>query len=107
MTQSEADVLAKFKRILSEKLGDSDLELRLFGSKARGDDRVDSDVDVLVIVSDGFWKIIDKVYDVATDLMLETGICLSPKVLSRQQYMQMREANAPFLLNVIQEGLVL
>ena len=46
MTQSEKTVLRRLRRILSDKLGDSDLELRLFGSKARGDDTSDSDKEV-------------------------------------------------------------
>ena len=86
MTTQERQVLRRFKEILTDVLKDRAVVVRLFGSKARGDDREDSDLDVLVIVSGDAWQIADEVYKVATDLLLETGICLSPKVLSRRQF---------------------
>lgn len=105
MTRAEKQILNRFKRILADELDDGSVELRLFGSKARGEDRADSDVDVLVIVSGESWQIADKVYGVATDLMLETGVCLSPKVVSRRQYKELTADRTPFLLNIEREGL--
>jgi predicted nucleotidyltransferase len=44
---------------LEESLADNLLEMKLFGSRARGDARKDSDVDVLVIISSGDWRTYD------------------------------------------------
>lgn len=104
MISQERQVLQRFKKILTDMLKDSALEARIFGSKARGDDREGSDVDVLVVVSGDSWQIADQVYDAATDLLLETGICISPKVLSWKQYAQLKEDRTPFLMNVALEG---
>ena len=104
MTREEEGVLKRFKRVLRDTLKDDSLEVMLFGSKARGDDRQDSDLDLLVIVSGKSWQLADQVYGVATDLLLETGICLSPKVLSREEYDRLMRDETPFLMNVAAEG---
>ena len=105
LTAEEESVLRRFKQVLIDLLKDDALEVRLFGSKARGDDRPDSDLDLLVIVSGGSWRLADQVYGVATDLLLETGISLSPKVLSREEYGRLMREETPFLMNVVAEGL--
>lgn len=52
-TAPSADPVAKeFARRLREKLGERVEEIILFGSRARGDAREDSDYDVLVVVRD-------------------------------------------------------
>ncbi len=90
--------------VLEKVLGDNLLELRLFGSKARGDARKDSDVDVLIIISSGDWRMSDVVYGIATDILLETGVCISPKVISRKEYDHLCDMGNPFLKNVVREG---
>jgi uncharacterized protein len=104
ITPEERRVLWRFKRVLKDTLRDDSVEVRLFGSKARGDDRRDSDLDLLVVVSGAAWQLADEVYAVATDLLLETGICLSPKVLGRAEYERLMREETPFIMNVAAEG---
>ena len=51
LSAKEKSVLKQFRTDLEQTLGAQLIELKLFGSKARGDGRPDSDVDVLVIVA--------------------------------------------------------
>ncbi len=100
----EQSAIQMFRRQLTDQLGNMIEKVVLFGSKARGDDHPRSDVDLLVICNSNDWRIADKVYLIATDVMLETGIAISPKVLARQDYRRMQQNKVPFLNNVIRDG---
>jgi len=96
-----------FKAALVEALGHQFIEARLFGSKARGDSRRDSDIDVAVITSARDWRVSNIVYGIATDILLDQGIALSPKVLNEQQYRHLKRAKAAFAVNIAKEGIAL
>lgn len=102
----EKSVLKEFKTSLEQVLGGQLIELKLFGSKARGDDRPDSDLDVLVIVTDDDWRICDVVYGVATDILLQTDISISPKVISKNLLEQLQKEDTFFLRNIIRDAIV-
>jgi predicted nucleotidyltransferase len=104
LSELERTVLATFRNRLDTELPNEIKEVKLFGSKARGEGREESDVDVLVIVASEDWHLCDKVYNIATDLLLETGICISPKILSTSQYRRMLSEDAPFIKNVVREA---
>jgi len=105
LNEKEQQALRKFGMALKEALTDSLLEVKLFGSKARGDARKDSDIDVLVIISSGDWHMCDVVYDIATDILLETEVCISPKAISRKEYNNLYNSGNPFIKNVLREGI--
>jgi len=55
-TDSEvAQALARFAHDVRQHYGERVQGLYLFGSRARGDHRPDSDVDVAVVLADGAW----------------------------------------------------
>lgn len=96
----EKSALTQFKTDLEQVLSGQLIELKLFGSKARGDDRPNSDIDVLVIVATDDWRIRDKVYDVATDILLQRDVCISPKVISKKKFEQLCKERTSFMSNV-------
>ena len=107
LSANEQSVLKDFKAGLQQALGRQLIELKLFGSKARGDDRPASDLDVLVIVATGDWHIRDAVYDVATDILLQTDICISPKVISQKRFDQLRTEGTSFIHNVSKDAITI
>lgn len=104
LSRKEKRAVAGFRRQLEEQLGDTLTDVVLFGSKARGDAHKKSDIDLLVVCKSEDWRIADSVYSVATDILLDTGISLSPKVLSLKDYERMKESSMPFYANVSKEG---
>ena len=105
LSKKEKSVLKEFKTGLEHVLGGRLVELKLFGSKARGDDRPDSDIDVLVIVTTDDWRICDTVYNVATDFSLETDLYISAKVISKNRFDQLRRDGTPFMRNVSKDAI--
>ena len=100
LSTKEKSALQQLKAGLNQAIGDQLIELKLFGSKARGDDRPDSDIDILVIVATDDWRIRDKVYDVATDILLQKDVCISPKVISKNRFDQLCKEGTSFMRNV-------
>jgi predicted nucleotidyltransferase len=107
LTNQEKAVLKEFKTDLEKVLGDQLIQLKLFGSKARGDDQADSDIDVLVIVTTDDWRLRDKIYDVATDMLLQTDVCISPKVISQSRFIQLCKERTSFMHNVSKDALTI
>lgn len=101
----EKSALKNFKNFLKQILGAQLIELKLFGSKARGDDQPNSDLDVLIIVATDDWHIRDKVYDVATDVLLQMDVCISPKVISESKFVQLCKECTSFVHNVSKDAI--
>jgi len=105
LSTKEKLALAQFKAGLKQTLSGRLVELKLFGSKARGDDQPDSDMDVLVIVASDDWHIRDTVYDVATDMLLQMDVCISPKVISKKKFDQLCREGTSFVHNVSRDAI--
>jgi uncharacterized protein len=77
----EQAVLAAFAASLRERFGARLCDSRLFGSRARGEGRDDSDLDVFVSIAGLTRKERGEVIDLAADLGVQSGLVLSPLVV--------------------------
>lgn len=107
LTEKDQLALKKFKEAVTKALGDEFVELTLFGSKARGDAREDSDIDVLVITNSGNWRLSDVVYHIVTDILLDDEVDISPKVIGKEDYKKLFEMESPFIKNVVKDGVLI
>jgi uncharacterized protein len=81
VAERDQAALAEFALRVKAALGSRLVELRLFGSKARGDATADSDLDVAV-VTDGENRRSDaEVVDIAYDVDLAYDVYISPRML--------------------------
>ncbi|HMQ52302.1 MAG TPA: nucleotidyltransferase domain-containing protein [Anaerolineae bacterium] len=117
LSQTELyEVLDEYRRRLLEALPGEIERLILFGSYARGDARSESDIDVLVVVNwpqerlpDGFYASFysdprwQKIVDIATDMMLEKSVFISPTVFSKYRMTE----PLPLLHQIKREGIEL
>lgn len=75
MHPADDPILKRFRAALDELYGDRIERVVLFGSRARGDAREDSDYDIAVFIKDlnNRWSEIDRIIPVVTDIIDETG----------------------------------
>lgn len=80
----------------------------VYGSRARGTHRADSDADVAVLLRGERWRFLSaklEMADVAFDVLLETGILISPLPLWLDEWEHPEEyANPDLLRNIDREG---
>jgi predicted nucleotidyltransferase len=79
-------------------------QLTLFGSRARGDQRPDSDYDILVIVDRRSSDLLDFLYDRVMDILLAHGRVVSLKVLEEKDWERLVALRTPFTMRVKKEG---
>lgn len=107
LTPADARAVAAFANRLRQSLGDHIAEIRLFGSKARGDARPESDIDMLVVVQPEAERVRleTAVSDLAFDVSLEHAVHISPCVLTARVVHESTWRDAPFLQTLEREGL--
>ena len=89
------------------RYGDELLSVQLFGSKARGDYRTDSDLDVLVLATHDEWQFRQAISFLAADISLEYDLVLAPKVVSGTRWASLDREGLPIARNVREEGVLL
>jgi predicted nucleotidyltransferase len=81
-------VLVRFRRDINAVYGEDLDRLVLFGSRARGDWRPDSDYDIAVFLKNpvGLWDDLGKLAHITTDILYDAGVVVSAKPFAVQVY---------------------
>jgi predicted nucleotidyltransferase len=114
-TPEQVDPLAqraldRFKSILTERYGSHLRGMYLFGSRARGDHRPDSDADVAVVLDVAVDPLGEQLalIDLGYDILLDTGVYIQPWVLAQDQLHDPPNRHLDGLLGAIRcEGVAL
>lgn len=79
----------------------------VFGSRARGDNRSDSDADLALIFERGNeWSVVELLGGLAFDVLMDTGILVQPVPISTFDWIHPEQFPRPgFLRNVAKEGI--
>ena len=96
-------ILIKLKKGLIQIYGNRVDRILLYGSRARGDERPDSDIDILVVLKDDFnySEMLRLSSDLAAALSLENDVVISRAFVSKEQF---ENKKTPFLMNVRREA---
>lgn len=81
--------------------------LYLFGSRARGTARLDSDYDFLFIVPKKEHQLKSKLYDAAIEIQMDSDADISLKIIEKLDFDRMVSLKAPFTNNILKEGIKL
>ena len=96
--------LEGFVRGLRTRVPERVRSVILYGSRARGDCRPDSDVDLFMVVDRRDEELLDIVYTLAQDALLAHHVLLSPKVCPEDRLAEMRLIGDPLLDSLASEG---
>ncbi len=103
MTTSDP-VLKKFRAALTERYGDRIERVVLFGSRARGDARPDSDYDVALFLEDlsDHWQEVRRIVDIQLAIRDDTGADIHTLPFSAGRW---RDAASPLMYEIRKDGL--
>jgi len=96
-------VLKRFRAALGEAYGDRLERVVLFGSRARGEHRPDSDYDIAVFIREpgDLWDELGTLAEITTDILVDTGAEISAKQFAAVSY---RETSL-FMSELLRDGL--
>jgi len=102
MQEKDIRVIENFKQLLSKEV--KVLELRVFGSRARGDAAEESDLDVLVVVDRLDHSIEKYISECAWEAGFHEDILIMPVAVSMDAVKNTPLSKSVFIKNVYREG---
>ncbi len=103
---SKAELLKRVKATI--KAISPDAEIILYGSRARGTARADSDWDFLILLPDTVNKTLEmRIKDALYDIELETGMVLSSIVRSKKEWFSSRYRVVPLRKEIEKDGIAI
>lgn len=102
-SRSDDPILARFRAALDRVYGDGIERVVLYGSRARGDARSDSDYDVAVFLNrtGGFGEEAGRLAQIETDILYETGAVINAMPFRAGAYRK----RTPLMHEIRREGL--
>lgn len=105
LSPNEKEALEKLKSDISGKY--KLLEMKLYGSKARGDHDSESDIDVLIVLDTLDWTIEKDIYELCFKIGLAYDVLIAPMVYSKEETTDNFVRITPFYKTVQKEGITL
>ena len=83
------------------------IDLRLFGSKARGEATSESDIDVMIEVEEVGFETRSQIYDIVFEINLENETFLSPTIFNKREIEKGIMSESPIYKIIQEEGIPL
>jgi predicted nucleotidyltransferase len=107
LSSKEEKAVGTFVQRLLAEFGQDVTDVRLFGSKVRGEAGPDSDLDVLVLVNRPDYALKHAILWLAAEVSLACDVLLSPRVIPPEAWQRMIEADTLFYRSVSAESIPL
>jgi len=107
LSPNEERAIEVFVKQLLAEFSQDVTDVRLFGSKARGEAGLDSDVDILVLVKHPDYAVKHAILWLAAEVSLAYDTLLSPRIVPSAAWQKMRQADTLFYRTVCSEGIPL
>ncbi|HJY80004.1 MAG TPA: nucleotidyltransferase domain-containing protein [Candidatus Binatia bacterium] len=106
LNYEEEQWLENYQQILAQRFPGLVEQIVIFGSKAKETATVDSDLDILVVIREGNWRLKDLVTEPGYELALGTDVVPSIMVCTKEEWEEYRRDEAPFWQTVNRDGVV-
>lgn len=108
LSPQERRLAEEFARRVRRRFGDRLLEMRVFGSRARGEAHEESDLDIWVLLDRAGWDELKQVSGIATDFVLEQELpVIAPLVMGRDQYERLVSLERLLTREIARDGIPL
>ena len=104
---NEESAVLEFLDLLQRHHPDRVLKTMLFGSKARGDSRQWSDIDILIVVDQDDWRLSHAISNVAADVSLKYDVLIGPRVIAEERWERIKEYRSGLYRNIVTDGIPL
>jgi predicted nucleotidyltransferase len=109
LSEREARFLNEFKERVLHAYPSRIKSIALFGSRAAGKARTDSDFDIFIMVDNRDRKLVDGIFDIAYDVYVESdlSIDISPVIISEGFFENRLSQERRIALEIAKEGIPL
>jgi predicted nucleotidyltransferase len=107
LSDTEKIAVTTFVHATREQFHDRILAVALFGSKARGDDDPESDIDLIVIADSEDSEFRSALWRIASEISLEYNVIISARIYSKKRWEKTRRIGLPFSKAIINESIPL
>lgn len=107
LTPQEGLAIAAFRERVATESGTRLVGFKMFGSRARGEGSPDSDIDILVLISETDDNLKVRIWDIAYRVFNDTDVLISPLVLGRDQYANLVSHERLIAKTIEEEGIPL
>lgn len=80
LKKEDCEAIKEFCALLHKGLGKKIRAIRLFGSKVKGNDTPDSDIDIFILLNENEMSLRDEILERALEVDLKYGVYISPRV---------------------------
>jgi len=105
MSDLDLEILRELKSLLVARV--RLIQMRLFGSRARGDHAADSDMDVFIEVERLSSADKIKIKEAAWEVSLKHGRVITPLIFTRHELVDTPLRSASIVQNILREGIVI
>jgi predicted nucleotidyltransferase len=107
LTEQEQEAIATCVNRMYAELNGCIYAIILFGSKARGDDTADSDIDLLIVTATNDWQVDQTLRGIAAEVSLEYDVLFNTHIISHERWADMERRRATYWRNVQRDGIEL
>lgn len=96
-----------FKKNVLKNFGEQIESIILFGSVARKEYSMNSDIDMLIVTKKNKPKLAKNIVGIGFEEFLSTGWYVSTKVMDKKTYTHLLKIKTPFIKNILNEGVII
>ncbi|MBF0540629.1 MAG: nucleotidyltransferase domain-containing protein [Nitrospirae bacterium] len=103
MDKQDINVINQFKELVSQKI--NIIEIKAFGSRARGDNTLESDLDVFMVVESLNHELEKYISDCAWEAGFPQDIIVMPTTITQSDLLNSPIRQSLFIKNIYKEGI--
>ena len=109
ISEKQVSFLNKFKKQVLRAYPERIKAIKLFGSRATGRSRKDSDFDIFIMVDKRDRNLVDSIFDIAYDIYIQSNleIDISPIIMSEDFFKNRLSQERRIAMEIVEKGIAL